>query len=245
MRGADRHPRRRGPSGRHGFQGRGDRDRHHRDPDGQQGRRHHPGRDASRAASGARRAAVHPGRDGKGDRRAAQGSFALCAAHRHPPDQARQDSRRYRTRRQGDPRAGRRDRMQDRHRGRRHRVDRFGRRRRDGKSDHAIQANHRRARDRQDLQRHGAQDRGLRRIRGNFARHRRPAAHLANLRQARAARRGRASRRRRSHGQGAGRRSQRQDPALSARGAAGTRSRREANPGDGAAKACCPTACAF
>ena len=35
-------------------------ERHHRDPDGQQGRRRHPRRDAPGAASGARRAAVHP-----------------------------------------------------------------------------------------------------------------------------------------------------------------------------------------
>ena len=66
------------------------------------------------------------------DRQAAQGSLHLRAANRHPAYQARQDSRRYRTRRQSYPRPGRRDRLQDRYRRRRHRADRLRRRRRDG-----------------------------------------------------------------------------------------------------------------
>jgi polyribonucleotide nucleotidyltransferase len=41
LRGADRHPRRRGPSRRHGLQGRRHRERRHLAADGHQGRRHH------------------------------------------------------------------------------------------------------------------------------------------------------------------------------------------------------------
>ena len=144
----DRHPRRRGSPRRHGLQSRGHRDRRHRDPDGQQGRRHHPRRHAPGAPSGARRPAVHPERDGEGDRRAAQGCFHLRAANRHAAYQARQDSRRDRPRRQGYSRPGRRDRLQDRYRGRRHGADRFGRRNRDGKGDQRDPGDHRRARSR-------------------------------------------------------------------------------------------------
>ena len=48
VRGADRHPRRRGPPRRHGLQGRRHRERHHLAADGHQGRRHHARRSWSR-----------------------------------------------------------------------------------------------------------------------------------------------------------------------------------------------------
>ena len=54
LRRADRHPRRRGSPGRHGFQGRRHRERHHRAADGHQDRGHHQGNHACRA--GRRRA---------------------------------------------------------------------------------------------------------------------------------------------------------------------------------------------
>ncbi len=57
LRGALRHPRRRGPSRRHGLQGRRHQRRRHLAADGHQDRRHHRGDHAGRARPGARRAA--------------------------------------------------------------------------------------------------------------------------------------------------------------------------------------------
>ena len=66
----DRHPRRRGRVRRHGLQGRRHQGVRHRDPAGHQARRH-PGLGAGRGADpGPRRAAAHPGRHGRGHRRA-------------------------------------------------------------------------------------------------------------------------------------------------------------------------------
>ena len=60
LRGADRHPRRRGSPGRHGLQGRRHRPRHHRAADGHQDPGHHQGNHGGRAVAGARRPHAHP-----------------------------------------------------------------------------------------------------------------------------------------------------------------------------------------
>ena len=64
VRGADRHPRRRGPPRRHGLQGRRHRERHHLAADGHQGRRHHPRDHGAGAGAGQGRPHAHPRRDG-------------------------------------------------------------------------------------------------------------------------------------------------------------------------------------
>jgi polyribonucleotide nucleotidyltransferase len=65
VRGALRHPGRRGPPRRHGLQGRRHRGGRHLAADGHQDRRHHRGDHAHRAPPGARGADPHPGRDGR------------------------------------------------------------------------------------------------------------------------------------------------------------------------------------
>ena len=60
LRGADRHPRRRGSPRRHGLQGRRHRPRHHRAADGHQDPGHHQGDHGGRAVAGARRPHAHP-----------------------------------------------------------------------------------------------------------------------------------------------------------------------------------------
>ncbi len=64
LRGALRHPRRRGSSRRHGLQGSRHRARRHLAADGHQDRRHHRGDHADRARPGQGRPHAHPGRDG-------------------------------------------------------------------------------------------------------------------------------------------------------------------------------------
>ncbi len=64
--GAVGHPRRRGSSRRHGFQGRGHRGRHHLAADGHQDRRNHRGDHEGRARPGQGRADPHPWRDVQG-----------------------------------------------------------------------------------------------------------------------------------------------------------------------------------
>ncbi len=78
---------------------------------------------------------------------------------------------------------------------------------------------HRRGRGRQDLHRHGPQDRRVRRLRGDLPGHRRPGPHLRALRQARQGGLRRAGRGRRGDGQGHLGRPRRQDPALPQGGA--------------------------
>ena len=68
LRRADRHPRRRGPPGRHGLQGRRHRKRRDRAADGHQDPGHHQGDHARRARPGARRPHAHPGEDEAGAR---------------------------------------------------------------------------------------------------------------------------------------------------------------------------------
>ena len=63
-----RHPRRRGPSRRHGLQGRRHRRRRHLAADGHQDRRHHRGDHEGRAGPGQGRPPAHPRRDGQGAR---------------------------------------------------------------------------------------------------------------------------------------------------------------------------------
>ena len=69
LRRAQRHSGRRGPSRRHGLQGRGHERRGHLAADGHQDRRHHRGDHASGAGAGARRAHAYPWRDEQGDYR--------------------------------------------------------------------------------------------------------------------------------------------------------------------------------
>ena len=120
LRGAVRHPRRRGPPRRHGLQGGRDGDGRHLAPDGHQDHLHHAGDHADRAGSGARRAAAHPGRDEQGPDRGARRRGGHRAAHHRDQRAQGEDPRRDRLRRQGDPRDHRADRHQGRHRGRRH-----------------------------------------------------------------------------------------------------------------------------
>jgi ribonuclease PH len=60
LRGAHRHPRRRGPPRRHGLQGGRHRPRHHRAADGHQDQRHHQGDHEGRARPGQGRPHAHP-----------------------------------------------------------------------------------------------------------------------------------------------------------------------------------------
>jgi hypothetical protein len=109
---------------------------------------------------------------------AAPGDLGLRAAPVHHPRSPRQDPRRHRTRRQDDPRAPEGDRLRDRGRddGSSHR--RLGRRRRAEKCHRHDRAPHRSARDRQGVRGHRAPGRGLRRLRRDPPRPRRPRPHL-------------------------------------------------------------------
>ena len=69
LRRAQRHSRRRGPSRRHGFQGRRHWRRRHFAADGHQDRRHHRGDHGPGARPGARRPHAYPRRDEQGDHR--------------------------------------------------------------------------------------------------------------------------------------------------------------------------------
>ena len=108
FRRAQRHPRRRGPSGRHGLQGRRHLRRHHLAADGHQDRRHHRGDHEGRARPGEGRPRPHPGRDGQGARPHPRGAVGSRAADRDDADRQGEDPRRHRHRRQGDPRDRRR-----------------------------------------------------------------------------------------------------------------------------------------
>ena len=127
LRGALGHPRRRGPSGRHGLQGRRHPGRGDLAADGHQDRGHHARDHGGRAEAGARGPSAHPGRDVQGPGRAAARDARDRAAGDHDPDPDRQDRRGDRRRRQDDPRDHRAHRHQDRHPGRRHDQDRLDR----------------------------------------------------------------------------------------------------------------------
>ena len=103
VRGPDRHPGRRGPPRRHGFQGRGHRDGRHRTADGHQDQRHHARDHEGRPGTGESRAPAHPRRDEQGARQAARGDVRVGADHRHDQDRPRKDPRRDRQGRFGDP----------------------------------------------------------------------------------------------------------------------------------------------
>ena len=85
FRGALGHSRRRGPSGRHGLQGRRHGDRRHLAADGHQDHLDHRGDHAHRARPGARRPDAHPRRDGPGalSWRATDVSDNRAAHHHH------------------------------------------------------------------------------------------------------------------------------------------------------------------
>src|SRR3954452_24596365 len=76
-----RHRRRRGPPRRHGLQGRGHREGHHRPPDGHQDHGRHVRDHARRAPAGQGGSRVHPGQDVRGDRRPARAALRVRAAH--------------------------------------------------------------------------------------------------------------------------------------------------------------------
>ena len=102
----------------------------------------------------------------------------LRAAHPHHPGPRGQDPRHHRARRQDDPLDRRADRLQDRRRGRRARVDRLGGRGRGPQGHRHHRGAHRHRRAEQDLPGQGRARGGLRRLRRDPARHRRPAARL-------------------------------------------------------------------
>jgi polyribonucleotide nucleotidyltransferase len=103
LRRAVRHPRRRGPSRRHGLQG--GRHRCWRDlaADGHQDHLDHAGHHARRARSGARGADAHPGRDGQCADRPSRRRGRDRAAHHRDQRAEGEDPRHHRHRRQGDP----------------------------------------------------------------------------------------------------------------------------------------------
>ena len=114
-----------------------------------------------------------------------QGARRVRAAHRGHAHPDRQDPRRDRLRRQGDPRDRREDRRQDQHRGRRHGQDRFFQRQGD-RGGEEVDPHHRRGtRSRRDLRGHGRQDRRFRRLREFLRSARRPGPHLAARQRAR------------------------------------------------------------
>ena len=89
--------------------------------DGHQDRRHHRGNHEGRAGPGQGRPPAHPGRDEQGADRRPRRAGRTCPAHRADQDPHRQDPRRDRHRRQGDPRDRGKDRRQDQCGRRRHR----------------------------------------------------------------------------------------------------------------------------
>ena len=135
LRGALRHPRRRGPSRRHGLQGRRHAGGHHLAADGHQDHRHQRGDHEGGAGPGQGRPPAHPRRDEQGLDGGARRAGRVRPAHRDPEDPHRQDPRGDRHRRQGDPRDRREDRRQGEHRGRRHGEGRLLRRQRDQGGD--------------------------------------------------------------------------------------------------------------
>jgi DNA polymerase III epsilon subunit-like protein/ribonuclease PH len=96
----------------------------HRPSDGHQDGRHHDRDHARRASAGIRRADAHPRQDDRCHQRRSGGAQPVCAAHHDTEDPGRQDPRRHRRRRQGDPSDHRRDRHRDQRRGRRDDPDR-------------------------------------------------------------------------------------------------------------------------
>ena len=121
LRGAVRHPRRRGPPRRHGLQGRRHRTRRHVAADGHQDRGHHRRNHAGGSCPGQGRPPAYPRRNEQGADLGPRRARRTRAAHRGVLDPRGQDPRSHRVRRQGDPRDRREDRRQDRHPGRRHR----------------------------------------------------------------------------------------------------------------------------
>ena len=91
LRGAVRHPRRRGPSRRHGLQGGRHRAGRHLAADGHQDRRYHRRDHEGRARPGEGWPPAHPRRDGQGAHRRARRTRRACPAHRDVQDSDRQD----------------------------------------------------------------------------------------------------------------------------------------------------------
>jgi polyribonucleotide nucleotidyltransferase len=139
--------------------------------------------------------ALEQARQGRLHRQAARRAVAPRAPHRHRQDQDGPDPRPDRTRRQDHPRHRRRDRLQDRRVGRRHGAGGVERRRRDAEGARPDPRPHGRGRGRPHLPRYGPSRGGLRRLRRNHARDRRPGAHLAARPRARPAGDGRGPRR--------------------------------------------------
>ena len=82
--GAQRHPRRRGPPGRHGLQGLRDPQGHHRRPDGHQDPGADPPDPGAGAEPGPRRPDSHPGQDERGAGRAPRGAEQVRARASSP-----------------------------------------------------------------------------------------------------------------------------------------------------------------
>ncbi len=114
----------------------------------------------------------------------------------HAEDRSGEDPRRDRQGRRGDPPDHRRDRHVDRHRERRHRQDRIGAGCRWPRGAAPNRADHGRCRGGADLRGQGRAPDGLRCVRDDIARTRRPRAHQPDFRGARGARRRQAQGRR-------------------------------------------------
>jgi ribonuclease PH len=151
FRGAHRHPRRRGPPGRHGLQGCRHRQGHHLPPDGHQGGGHHPRDHVPGPRAGEGRPDAHPRRDEPGAHRRPPGILGPRPAHRDHAGRPGQDPRGDRLGRQGDPRHRRGIGRQGRHQRRRHHQDREPERRGDREGPRDDRRDRRRARGRSRL----------------------------------------------------------------------------------------------
>ena len=210
---AHRHRRRRGSLRRHGLQGGGDRRRASRrsrwtsrsmasPPPSCTTRWRKPGAAVSRFWT--RCAPRWP---------APREHLDLRAPHRDDHHPGRQDPRRDRAGRQGDPRHHRTHGRQDRRRGRRARQRRVGRRGIGEAGDRDHPGAHRHGRAQQVLPRHGPAHHRLRGVRRDHARRGRPASRVGDRQAPGEGSAGRADRRPADHGQGHQHRPDRQGPA--------------------------------
>src|ERR1051325_1584805 len=101
--GADRYPGDRGPSRRHGLQGRRHARGRHLDPDGHQDRGTGLQDHQRSPGEGQKGAAAHPGRHGPVDSPTPVGAFQVRAPDHHDPGPRRQDRRHHRSEGQDDP----------------------------------------------------------------------------------------------------------------------------------------------
>ena len=123
-------------------------------------------------------APAHSRRDGQGNNRAACGTLPVCTADHHHLRQARPGAHRHRLRRQEHPRHHRGHRLHHRHRGRWAGQHRLGRWRCLQEGDQDDPRPDPGGRGRQAVHGDGAQDHGIRRLRRDLPRYRRPGPRL-------------------------------------------------------------------